>query len=346
MSQSKKKRPDSRSVQKEPSSKAIGKAPKVSRTGFIIASVVIVLILIIVGVSYNLSEDAKYRRLTIITVDDISINMGYFLKRTQLAGADAWTMLDTLTKEQLIKLGAPQYGIEVSPEDIDQGLRIIASGGSGNITESEFKEWYRQQLNESGLSDAEYREITRTSLLAARLQEYLAERTPTVAEQVHLHIILLETYKDAEKVRARWKAGEAFADLAREVSLDEQSKENGGDVGWFPSGVLAPELDYAAFSLSTDNVSEPIPYTSDTSSTGGDTSPTIYYLLMVSEKDASRELDANSLQAVKAQALTKWLSEETQFHAIKYNFNSEIQAWINWQLSKSKTPSGGTSGGQ
>ncbi|MFC1987905.1 peptidylprolyl isomerase [Chloroflexota bacterium] len=345
MSQSKKNRPDSLSVEKTPGSKAIDSTLKGKRTGFIIASVVIILILIIVGIGYYLSGDARYRSLNIITVDDTTIRMDYFIKRAGLAGADPMSMLFRLTHEQLIKLGAPRYGIEVSPEDIDQGLRIIASGGSGNISDNEFREWYRQQLNESKLSDAEYREITRTNLLAARLQEYLAERVPTVAEQVHLHAIILRTSEDAYEVRARWEAGEDFAGLAREVSLDEVSGEKGGDIGWFPGGVLSPELDYTAFSLNTYDVSEPIPYNIDTSSSGSEASSTIYYLIMVSEKDASRELDENNLQGVRSQALTSWLSEETQFHEIKYNFNSEIQAWINWQLSKSRPASSGTSGG-
>ena len=335
MSQSKKKRTDNRSVEKTPSPKAADKDRKGRRTGFIIASLVIVVILIIVGVFYYLSEDARYRRLTVITVDDISIDMGYFLKRAQLAGADPITMLTTLTNEQLIKLEAPQYGIEVSPEDIDQGLRRIARGESDTISESEFREWYRQQLNESGLSDSEYKENMRTGLLTARLHQYLAERMPTVAEQRHVHIILLETSKEAEKTRARWEAGEDFTDLAREVSLDAQTKEKGGDLGWFPRGVLMPGLDYVTFKLSPGDVSEPIPYASDPSSIEAEA----FFLLMVSEKADARELDEASLQVLRSKVLEDWLLEEIQFHEVSYHglnngFDSETNAWINWQLSK------------
>jgi len=265
MSQSKKKGTANRPAEKASDSKATDRDQKGRRTTYIIiASVVVAVILIIFGFFYNQEYVAPFRR-TIITVDSTSIDMGYFLKRTRLAGADPFVMLNTLTNELLIKQGAPRYVGEVTPEDIERELRRIARGGSETISESEFKEWYRQQLNETEFSESEYREIVHTSLLAARLHEYLAERVPTVAEQVHLHIILLETYEDAEKIRARWEAGEDFADLAREVSLDEESREKGGDLGWFPRGVLPPGLDYAAFNLSTDNVSEPLPYASDPS---------------------------------------------------------------------------------
>ncbi|GAJ14605.1 unnamed protein product, partial [marine sediment metagenome] len=119
--------------------------------------------------------------------------MAYFIKRARLAtGAqDAISStLQGLTDELLIKQGAPRYGIEATPEDIDQELRRIARGESETISESEFKEWYRQQLNESKLSNSEYRDLIYTGLLAAHLYGYLAERVPTVTEHVHLHAIV------------------------------------------------------------------------------------------------------------------------------------------------------------
>ncbi|MFH0768630.1 MAG: peptidylprolyl isomerase [Chloroflexota bacterium] len=332
-----KKRPSNKPIEQTPSSKTRARDSKGRWTPFIIASVVIALILIIVGVSYYTSEDAQHLRLTVISVDDTAIKMDYFLKRVQQAGGDSMGLLTSLTNELLIKLGAPRYGIQVSTEEINQELRRIASGESGNITENEFKEWYRQQLNETGFSDSEYKDIVRTSLLATYLQEYLAERVPTVAEQIHLHNIMLETYEDAANVKARWEAGEDFATLAREASLDADSKENGGDLGWLPRGVLDSVLEEAAFSLGTDNVSEPLPFNVNQGETddSAQSEPIYYYiLLMVSEKDPARELVGDALQAVQNQALTTWLSEETQYHTIHYNYDSEIYAWINWQISK------------
>jgi foldase protein PrsA len=313
---------------KAPGSKAIARDRKGRRTAIIVASVVIVLILIIVGVSLYINA-APFRRI-IITVDDTSINMDYFLMRTRLADGDPMAMIQQLTNEQLIKIEAPRYVAEVTPEDIDQELRRIASGESETISEDEFKEWYRQVLNENDFSDSEYKEIVATSLLAARLQVYLGERMSTVAEQVHLHAILLGTNEDAEKIRARWEAGEDFADLAREVSLDKVSGEEGGDLGWLPRGILPPGFDEVVFDdLIIDDVSEPLAYISDYQS-----EEMFYYLLMVSEKADAREIDEEPLQILKAQVLDDWLSAEIKFHEVEWDFNSEIYAWMNWQLAK------------
>lgn len=329
MPQLNKTSPGNNPAGRTPGSKAVDRDRKGRRASFIIAAVVVVLILAIVFVSLYLNA-APFRR-TIITVDGITINMDYFLMRTRLAGLDPLEMLGELTNEQLIKIEAPRYVAEVSLEDIDQVLRGIARGESETISESEFKEWYRQLLNEIGLSDSEYEEIIATSLLRVRLQEYLAERVPTVVEQVYLHVIAVKTYEDAGEIRLRWEAGEDFADLAREVSLDEVSGEKGGDFGWVPRGILPPGFDQVAFNLTIDDVSEPLVFASDPMSAE---SEVFYYLLMVSEKAEAREMDEEPLQIVKAKALDGWLLEEIQFHEIEWDFNSEISAWISWQLAK------------
>ncbi|MFC2025142.1 peptidylprolyl isomerase [Chloroflexota bacterium] len=329
MHQSRKKGIDKRpSREKVVSAKTTATDVKIGRGGIIIASVVIALILIIVLFSSYQELWAPFRQ-TVIRVDDTTISMGYLLKRVRMSGgSEPMAMLQSLTHEQVIKLGAPQYGIEVTPEDVDQILMRMAGGESGNITQPEFKEWYRQQLNETKLSDSEYREIVHIQLLTIRLHEYLAARVPTIAEQVHVHGILVETSKSAREVKERLEAGENFADVAKEVSLDEDLKEKGGDLGWLPRGV-SDQFEYIAFNLAPGEVSEPLP-----SETEG-----YYYLLMVSEKADAREMDEDSLSVLQARALEHWLPQEMQLHQITWHglnngFDSETLAWINWQLSK------------
>jgi hypothetical protein len=55
---------------------------------------------------------------------------------------------------------------------------------------------------------------------------------------------------------------------------------------------------------------------------------------MVSEKAEAREIDENPLQVLKSKALENWLSEEGKLHEIDWNYDSEIDAWINFQLAK------------
>ncbi len=338
MPKPKKKRTARKSVEQTPSPATEGTKQK-SWTGVIIASAVIAIILIIVGVGWYQTYGAPFGR-TVITVDDISLRMDYFLKRCEVSGIDPMYMLTNLTKEEIVKLEAPNYGIRVTEEDIDQYLREIAGGQSGNITDSEFKEWYRQQLNETGLSNSEYKEITATSIMASRLFEYVAARMSTIIEQVHLNVIWLDTIEDAQKVRTRWQAGEDFADLAREVSMDANSRDKGGDLGWVPPGVAYNGIyDDVIFSLATDNVSEPLAYYDTSLSDYTSPAYETYFLFMVSEKADARQVDEKYLSTLANNAFDAWISEAMKQHKINYHginngFDSETYAWINWQLQK------------
>ena len=331
-------------LKKPPSSEAADTERKGRKQGLIIASLIIMVIAAVVGIGYYLIYAAPFQQ-TIIVVDDTSINMRYFLKRTQMASEDPMTMLGNLTNELIIKKVAPQppYNIEVTAEDIDETLREIARGESETISDSEFREWHRQQLNETGLSDSEYKDLMRTLLLRAGLHMYLAERMPTVAEQVHLHAIFVESYEDAEAIRARWEAGEDFADLAREVSTDEASVENGGEIGWFPYGVLDDTFSYVALNLAVGEVSQPVPIeqaqTEEVSPEEVSPEEVTYALIMVSEKADAREVDENYLPILQSKALDEWLINESQFHKVEFHgrnngFDSETAAWIGWQLQR------------
>lgn len=62
--------------------------------------------------------------------------------------------------------------------------------------------------------------------------------------------------KQAEDLLKRLKAGEDFAKLAAEYSEDPGSKKKGGDLGFFPRGMMAPEFETAAFSLEPGAMSD------------------------------------------------------------------------------------------
>lgn len=62
----------------------------------------------------------------------------------------------------------------------------------------------------------------------------------------------------AEEVRQMIADGKDFAELAKTYSEDPGSKENGGDLGFFSKGMMAPEFETAAFALEPGKVSDPV----------------------------------------------------------------------------------------
>ncbi len=299
------------------------------------AAVAAVVIAGIVGVAIYQDRVAPFHT-PVLVVDGRSITMRYLLKRVCLSGREPLSMFQTLASEEIIKQVAPKppYSIQISEKDVDDWLMQMARGESEGISGSEFKEWYRQRLNESQLTDLEFRDLARTNLLTRRLEEYLAQRVPTVAEQVHLHAIPFNSPDDARRAKERLDAGADFGTLARELSSDEELKKSGGDLGWFPRGALDPALAQAAFGeLQIGKASDPI-YLDGNS----------FAIVMVSERAAARAIEESALQWLKALVLEEWLDRELPSHKVelrgfrKDSYDSETDAWVRWQLQKMQKP--------
>jgi parvulin-like peptidyl-prolyl isomerase len=68
---------------------------------------------------------------------------------------------------------------------------------------------------------------------------------------------LVATQEEAEAILAQLQEGADFATLARTFSLDVSTRDRGGDLDFFPRGLLlAPELEEAAFALAPGQVSQ------------------------------------------------------------------------------------------
>jgi len=168
-------------------------------------------------------------------------------------------------------------------------------------TEDEFQKDYATFLSSlkstSNMTEQEFREMARASLLRQKLQDYLAQQVPTDAEQIHARHILVKTEEEAKKVKERLQKGEDFAAVAKDVSLDPGSKDKGGDLGWFPRGQMIKPFNDAAFSLKPGEISDPVK-----TSFG-------YHIIEVLEGPETRPLDAAALQRKQQSALADWLQE-------------------------------------
>jgi foldase protein PrsA len=323
------RRASGRAIARTPEPKPEKKRPSRRRTAVILTVVflVVITISVLAGLYFSTWKDL-WR--PILRVNDETISMDYLIRRMKYPekSHDIQNMLTVLIQEEVIRQEAPNYGIEVTPDEIDERLRDIARSDNETISESEFQKWYRDQLNEYQLSDAEYRELVETYMLAERLNEYLTAGVPDAAEQVHLYVIYLTSYDDTEAALARIENGEDFSDIARELSVDTETAEQGGDLGWWPRlGGLPENLEYKAFDeLEVGQVSGPI---------GIDPDNQIYAICLVSEKQPDREIEADKLETIKSVIFQEWLNYEldTVDHQI-IDYNSETMAWINLKIEQ------------
>jgi peptidyl-prolyl cis-trans isomerase C len=81
----------------------------------------------------------------------------------------------------------------------------------------------------------------------------------TIPEQIHARHILVGSEKLAWKLREKLsKKKGTFEALAATYSLDDSNKSRGGDLNWFPRGIMVKAFENTAFSLKQNGISKPV----------------------------------------------------------------------------------------
>jgi len=185
-------------------------------------------------------------------------------------------ILQDAIDEILLLQKAQDEGLGLRPEFIDEVLDGIKK--ENNITS---EEQFQQALAQEGLTFEELRRNiekswTRQMVLRREIEpkitvpeeelrkEYEARKGEafTRPATVTLEEIFVPDEAggaaEAAKVVARARAGEDFAQLARQFSASPTA-QSGGELGEISQGDLAPDLENVAFSLGVGSVSDPIP---------------------------------------------------------------------------------------
>jgi parvulin-like peptidyl-prolyl isomerase len=307
-------------------------AGRTSRTVIVVA--VVSFMVVVVGVAGLLIYRDQFARsrATLIEIDgQVTVKMAYFLKRAALLREEPLDLMQKIIEEEVIKQVAvrPPYNLVVSDEEIDAVLRSGARGESESISDSEFKEWYRQQLNDSRLSDPEFRDLVLTNLLRQRLTEYVGERVPTIAPQVRALLINVADGLEAQRTKLRLDAGESFSQLASEVNGDDELKRRGGDMGWRPRAALPLDVDHVAFEqLEVGQYSDVFGLADGT-----------FAIVFLVDRVEAREIDAAGMRSVRNSALDDWLREELprhdlEIHGFTNGYDRETDAWVRWQVER------------
>jgi hypothetical protein len=219
----------------------------------------------------------------------------------------------TVTSEEVGKSILEQFGYRPerptpTPTPITATVPITATAAptpsptpSKEQAQKSYQDYLAVLQTAAGFTDEDYRKLVEVNLFYKKLQQALADELPTTAEQVHAYHILVEEEEEALDVMTRLEEGEDFAALAEEVSVDPGTKDKGGDLGWFPRGVMIGPFEEAAFALQAGEM-----VTAPVQTQFG------YHIIRVEEREQDRELEPSTLTARRNRALSDWLEEARQ----------------------------------
>jgi parvulin-like peptidyl-prolyl isomerase len=179
----------------------------------------------------------------------------------------ARSVLDQLIERTLILQEARRTGRLASDAAVEDRLRQIAQAFPS-------PEEFDRALQQQGVSRAELRDRVRFELTVRRILDDLRVPAPTdqearayfqahreafdEPERVRVRHVLLRTEAEARVALARLRAGESFAQVAKELSQDPGTRDRGGEVGLVAPGQTVPEFEQVAFRLKPGELSEPV----------------------------------------------------------------------------------------
>jgi len=199
-------------------------------------------------------------------------------------------VLEMMINQVLIEQAAQAAGVTVSDEELDTTIQTLRE----ETGEEAFQQW----LTDQGMSLEEFRVRLRSDMIATQMANRAVEAVPTHSEHVHARHILVNTEEEARQILSQLQAGDDFVSLARTYSQDTSTRDTGGDLGFFPPGILtSPEVEAAAFALQPGQFSDVIQ-----SSMG-------YHIVQVVERVPDMEIDPENLRLLREKASRAWLEE-------------------------------------
>jgi parvulin-like peptidyl-prolyl isomerase len=241
------------------------------------ATLAIVAVLVVIGTGfYNGWYKTEYKPLheTVLEVNGTKFNMDRYIKRLQFYGANmstsaytsAWadTITQNIERYTLMVQEAEKMGYTASDDDVKLYLT------QSNTLKKEYWD--------------EYWDVARADVVSNYLMgDFFDKQVPTTAAQKQVLAMFLDSAAQVSDVKARLAAGEDFGTVAAELSMEGNTREKKGDLGWVPQGVLTQELDSTAvddfiFNARIGDISEAIPDTNVQKNSG-------YWIIKVLEKN-------------------------------------------------------------
>jgi peptidyl-prolyl cis-trans isomerase C len=197
-------------------------------------------------------------------------------------------ILNQMIDSELIRQAAKAEGVAVTDAEVNDRINVIKQDAGGD-------EAFKANLKQAKLTEADFRNlIVRDQMIYEKLYAKVTKSLATTVEQVKSRHILVNTEKEATDLLDRLQKGADFAALAKESSLDTGSKENGGELDFFPRGVLDTAFEELIFRLKVNEL-------------GIAKSDFGYHVVQVLAREANRALAPEIVQVLAEEVMNTYI---------------------------------------
>jgi len=223
------------------------------KTFYWIGGVVLAIIVVIAIASFTKKDYVASINGEKITKDEL-----YEILLTKYGANE----LEKIISDKVIEMEINKQKIEVTQDELDDEMKNYYNYYGG-------EESFKSLLAGSGTELADFEKDVKLYLGSLKLMEkdmeiteedmksYFEENKESFnqAEQVEASHILVDNEETAREIISKLKAGEDFAELAKEYSTDDTAKD-GGYLGYFGTGKMVEPFEKAAFALKVGTYTE------------------------------------------------------------------------------------------
>jgi len=222
-------------------------------------------------------------------------------------------VLDELIQNYFIKLGARQMNITVSTASIQERINLMKQGYP---TEKDFladlvaegtsvKDLTVGIRDQLLITEITQQLLARISVSNADIERFFSQHPDMIENRDKKQVsqIVVDSRKFAEEIIARIKGGEAFGQLAMDLSIDAETNASGGDLGYLDIKTFPAPIYKKIRGLKSGDTSKPIEMDGE------------FYIIKIGETLAmtpdKREAVRDYLLKAKQQNIfEKWLDDQ------------------------------------
>ena len=223
-------------------------------------------------------------------------------------------IITQLVMEKVLLQKAKEVGIVIDEDQLNQRVEMAAKQRP-DVSEEQWRDFLTKNLIIQTLIQQEV--VSKIEVSDEEVQKFYDEQKAQFQEpeQVQASHILIKVAPDAseeekvaakekiDKVLALAKEGQDFAELAKEYS-EGPSKDNGGDLGFFPRGAMVKPFEDAVFAMDEGEISDVVETQFG------------YHIIKLTGKKDAHEVPFDEVKDRLQQGL------------IQQKSNAEVMAWV------------------
>ncbi|CAG5084903.1 Foldase protein prsA [Thermobacillus xylanilyticus] len=217
-------------------------------------STAVLAVLLIVSLLLHVFGSRAGSAEAVATVNGVKITKDELFD--EMAAYGGSSVLDDLIRQEVIRQAVEEAGTTASDEEVQARMEKFAEPyGSMDafLAEIAYYGYSEEMLREQVATQIKIEKIIGADVAVTdeEIAAYFEENKDSFdqPETVRASHILVETREEAESLLKQLEAGADFAELAAEHTLDEMTKESGGDVGDFARGEMEEGFEETAFGL-------------------------------------------------------------------------------------------------